>query len=1202
MVMIQETKISTFNPAVCSKIWPADVFSFAQSESSGRSGGLLTIWDSAKFRVSTSILKKNYVSVTGSWVSSNSPCTFINVYGPSSTADKKELWVELSSLLQSLDHAICIGGDFNAVLDPSERRFSSSVSHSLEMDDFRTFVSSNGLIDTPLSNRNFTWHSPDSTKTSRLDRFLFNPMMASLLGNCSQFAIQRSISDHCAVVLKRASGNWGPAPFRAINAWTSHHDFLNTVKDLWSSCSVSGWKGFVVKEKIKALRKGLQEWNNASFGDINSKISDVLSSIQSSDLKAEAQFLSEDEIKLKKDDFIVLWSLLKQRERVECQKARVKRIKYGDCNSKYFHNKMKFRQRKNFIPGLQSDGSWIDEPSSVKELIKNHFMERFAESIPDRPSFHNLKFKTITEVQNQILTEIFTLEEIRAAVKECGSDKAPGPDGFSFEIIKHIWEIVEEDIVNFIMEFHHNSRLVKGLNASFIVLVPKVSSPTTLEDYRPISLIGCLYKILSKLLANRLHRVIGSVVSSTQSAFLAGRQILDGVLILNETIHDLKSNNRSGFFLKADFSKAFDCVSWSYLEKVQKAMGFCQRWRSWIQCCLSSSSISVLVNGSSTDNFSTSRGLRQGDPLSPFLFLLVAEGFNALMEAAIVHKLFVGVRIGTGNFRISHLQYADDTVILGENTWQNIRAAKFLLKWYELISGLSINFKKSKLFHVNCTTSWISSAASHLNCKVDKLPTSYLGLPVGASPRNYSFWKPVILRVEKKLCAWKSRLLSVGARLTLVNSVLTSLPLFYCSLFKMPTVVVNKLNSLIRAFFWGQSGNVKKTKWISWEKICLHKSKGGLGIPNLKNRNLALLAKWWDRFCLASSDELWKRVLIEKYYTNSSHLSPLLEVTNSVSKYWKDILSIGDVQISQPQVSSFASCFKWNLGLGDKIRFWHDNWASELPLKFLFPRLFALTVNKDCSVAAMGSFLGHSQDSWRWNIATISSPRGRSHTELLELLSLLDSKSPSFSKDAFCWYITTSFSVNEFYGLLSPQGSILPSDVIDIIWLKFSPPRVKVFVWKIAHDVLPIKWNMLCRGIYPPDFDPMCPLCNSELENQNHLFLHCPCVTPIWSKIFKWWGLLMTVPASLINFLQQCQSVSSSPRINSLFKVVCICALWAIWYGRNNYVFNNGDWDPDNLFHFIQSRSYAWIRYSASETHFNPSDWFLFPIEVAELF
>lgn len=698
---------------------------------------------------------------------------------------------------------------------------------------------------------------------------------------------------------------------------------------------------------MKNLRKNLQVWNTNTYGNISSKIAAALESIQKVDLRAEIDELSEDEIRLRKEEFVILWDLLKHKERLDCQKSRSKHVRFGDCNSKYFQVMMKSRSRRNQIMGLHHSDSWVEEPEAVKAIIHDHFFERFQEQRHCRPRLSYMNFKKLSLVEKANLEIEFSIEEIRCAVSECGAEKAPGPDGFSFAIIKHIWDIIEEDVFDFIKEFHQNGKLVSGLNSTFIVLIPKVNNPTSLDEYRPISLIGYLYKILAKTLSIRLRKVLNSVIGNSQTAFLAGRQILDGVLILNEVIHDLKSKKKSGFILKADFSKAFDCLSWSFLDNTLAAMGFGSKWRNWISSCLSSSSISILVNGSPTQAFKPSRGLKQGDPLSPFLFIIAAEAFNVLMQSAMNAGLFKGIQIGCGNLTLSHLQYADDTIIMGAPTIQNINAAKFILRWYEFLSGLSINFKKSKLYTINCSSSWSNTAALSLNCRLDKFPSTYLGLPIGGSPTKYNFWKPVIEKFEKKLCAWKCRLLSAGARVTLVNSILSSLPLYFCSLFKLPVCVAKKLNSLMRSFFWGQSSNSRKTYWTSWDKICSDKDVGGLGIPNIKNKNIALLLKWWSRFS-SENDSLWKKVLVAKYYNGFPCLSPLCTESNSMSRVWSDILSVGSIATNSNRLLS--SCFNWSIGSGLNTRFWLDEWLTSPSLKYTFPRLFCIAANQNALV------------------------------------------------------------------------------------------------------------------------------------------------------------------------------------------------------------------------------------------------------------
>ncbi|MCH95604.1 cysteine-rich receptor-like protein kinase, partial [Trifolium medium] len=260
----------------------------------------------------------------------------------------------------------------------------------------------------------------------------------------------------------------------------------------------------------------------------------------------------------------------------------------------------------------------------------------------ERPGVENLQFLTLTPVEVGSLTKPFSVEEVKATVWDCDSYKSPGPDGINFGFIKGFWPEMQTDIMRFIAEFHRNGKLSKGLNSTFIALIPKVDSPQRLNDFRPISLVGSLYKILAKVLANKLRLVISSVISESQTAFVKDRQILDGILIANEVVDEARKTNKELMLFKVDFEKAYDSVDWGYLDAVMGRMSFPVLWRKWIKECVCTATASVLVNGSPTDEFPLERGLRQGDPLSPFLFLLAAEGLNVLMQAMFENHLFSG--------------------------------------------------------------------------------------------------------------------------------------------------------------------------------------------------------------------------------------------------------------------------------------------------------------------------------------------------------------------------------------------------------------------------------------------------------------------------------------------------------------------------------------------------------------------------------
>ncbi|GJU10686.1 RNA-directed DNA polymerase, eukaryota [Tanacetum coccineum] len=238
--------------------------------------------------------------------------------------------------------------------------------------------------------------------------------------------------------------------------------------------------------------------------------------------------------------------------------------------------------------------------------------------------------------------------------------------------------------------FFANGCFPRGCNSSFIALILKIQDAKFVKDFRPISLIGSTYKIISKILANRLCLVLPDLISDVQSAFVANRQILDGPFILNELMSWCKHTKFKGMIFKVDFEKAFDSVKWDYLDETLKSFGFGLKWRNWISGCLNNAKGSVLVNGNPTKEFQFFKGLKQGDPLSPFLFILIMETLHLSFKRIINAGLYRGISIN-GSLMLSHLFYADDVVFVSEWKDSNIHILLNVLKCFFLASGLKIN-------------------------------------------------------------------------------------------------------------------------------------------------------------------------------------------------------------------------------------------------------------------------------------------------------------------------------------------------------------------------------------------------------------------------------------------------------------------------------------------------------------------------------
>ncbi|PRQ44942.1 putative RNA-directed DNA polymerase [Rosa chinensis] len=273
-------------------------------------------------------------------------------------------------------------------------------------------------------------------------------------------------------------------------------------------------------------------------------------------------------------------------------------------------------------------------------------------------------------------------------------------------------------------EFHTDGVVNKVTNETYICLIPKKANSLKVGDYRPISLITSLYKIIAKLLAWRLREVLSDTISGVQGAFIRGRQILDAVLVANEVVDETRKKKKEGLVFKIDF---------------EKAKGFGDRWRKWIGGCLRSANFSILINGRPRGKFDASRGLRQGDPLSPFLFTLVVYVLDRLMERARDCRLIEGLVVGREEVEITHLQFADDTIFFLKDDDQNWNNLNMVLESFCLFSGLKINKSKCSVVGINTEAGRLERMADEQGCEIGVWPMKYLGLPLGGNPSKPHF-------------------------------------------------------------------------------------------------------------------------------------------------------------------------------------------------------------------------------------------------------------------------------------------------------------------------------------------------------------------------------------------------------------------------------------------------------------------------------
>jgi hypothetical protein len=794
IVCLQETKLKMVSNQLVQSLWRCPYKEWCHVDSCGASGGILLMWDRRLVSKIGDCLGNYVVACSFRNVEDGFLWAFAGVYGPNSNGLRRFLWEELAGLLSIWAMPWCIGGDFNATIFLRER--SGGAGFRRAASEFADFIMDHGLMDLPLGGGVSTWSN--SLSWSRLDRFLVSPDWEMGYPGLVQRKLLRVCSDHAPIMLTRGDLHYGKRSFKFENMWLKEEGFVDKVRDWWGSFSFDGTPSFVLAKKLQALKGKIKEWNSEVFGDVGARNKAWAEEVQLLDSIEESRGLSDEEKERRSRLVSDLEGSLLQEEICWRQKSRIRWLKEGDKCTKFFHQVANANRRSNTIDSLHVNGTPISDPDAIKSHIVNFYESLFSEPSSWRPRVDNLEFEALSVDEATRLEDPFEEREVREVIFGMDRDKAPGPDGFSLAFFQDCWEVVKGDFMAVFADFHAYGKFVKSINSTFISLIPKFHGAKEIKDYRPISLVGGVYKIIAKVLANRMRSVMDKIISKPQNAFVKGRQILDSVLIANECLDCRLKSGDLGVLCKLDMEKAFDHVNWNFLLYLLRRCGFGEKWCMWIKQCISTARFSVLINGAPCGYFGSSRGVRQGDPLSPFLFDLVIEAFSRMIGAIISRGLITGFSVGTSEHTrvvVSHLLFADDTLVFCGADERQINHIGALLVCFEAVSGLKINLPKSALIPVGSVVD-IDHLAELLGCGTSLLPLKYLGLQLGASFKHKAMWTELVDLMSRRLAPWKRSYLSKGGRIALIKSTLSNLPTYMMSLFPIPALVAKQIEKI----------------------------------------------------------------------------------------------------------------------------------------------------------------------------------------------------------------------------------------------------------------------------------------------------------------------------------------------------------------------------------------------------------------------
>lgn len=415
----------------------------------------------------------------------------------------------------------------------------------------------------------------------------------------------------------------------------------------------------------------------------------------------------------------------------------------------------------------------------------------------------------------EVLTAEFTDLEALQVVRAMNKGSAPGPDGFGPNPVK-------TQVIEFLRSFHQNAVELERINRSYMALLPKKPSAVKVTDFRPICLQNCSVKIAVKLLTSRFRSQISELIDPDQTGFLKGRTIAENFVYAAELVQVCYKRKVPTLVLKLDFAKAFDTVNWSSLMAVMRVRGFSDTWCKWIERVLTSSLTAVLVNGCPGQWFNCRRGLRQGDPMSPYLFLLVADLLQTLI------KTDGQVRHPLGNSSCIVLQYANDTLILLRGELRDVERLKMLLDQFSAATGLNINFDKSTAVRMNITNDVLPDCLHVLGCRQQGFPQTYLGLPLSCSKLKLSELDPYIAKTDRYLAGWQASVLNLMGRTVLISAVLDGQLSYIMSVVPLPPGAITKFDKRCRGgLLWTCDNNANGGNYlVAWVTVRLSRTRG----------------------------------------------------------------------------------------------------------------------------------------------------------------------------------------------------------------------------------------------------------------------------------------------------------------------------------------------------------------------------------------
>ncbi|XP_071718721.1 uncharacterized protein [Rutidosis leptorrhynchoides] len=737
---------------------------------------------------------------------------------------------------------------------------------TIVMREFNECVEELHMEDVNYFGLHYTWNQRPREGTGvmkKIDRVMANEEFFNQYNDAFVIFQPYRISDHAPTVLKFDQRRvHNPKPFKISNYVLDNDQFKNIVSEGWSK-EVMGHMMFRVVKRLRGLKSPIRKlmW---SKGNIHTRVIELRNQLDEVQIQLD-RFPQNLDIRNQERDMLMKFNeACLEEESFLKQKAKVEWLRAGDSNTSYFHRMVKGHTNRNHIHSVLNNNNMLVEGDKVPDIFVNHYKEFLGSSCN---CYHiknpeDLFHAKINQVKARNMIRPVTNLEVKDAIFGIGNDKSPGPDGYSAVFFKHAWGIIGDDVCTAVKYFFNNCQLLKELNHTIVALIPKVAQP---------------------------------------------------------------SNGQAQMRFKIDIQKAYDTVNWRFLKDILHHFGFHKVMIKWIMACVTTMSFSISINGNLHGYFRGKRGLRQGDPLSPYLFTLVMEVLTLMLTRNISNSATFRFHPKCDQQKIVNLCFADDLFLFSYASTGSVKILADSLEEFKNCSGLVPSIAKSSGFFAHVSDQLKGHLMAIMDFEEGKLPIRYLGVPLVSSRLQYRDCKILVEKVQRRISDWKNKTLSFAGRMQLINSVLALMHIYWASVFLLPDAIMRDIEKLLRGFLWCH-GEMKRGKSkVKWSTVCLPKAEGGLGIRSLKMWNVALMTSHiWRLF--SNKNSLWVKWIHS--YRLKSHSFWDVKIVATESYGWKKLLRIRNV-VRPYLVHEIEN--------GSSANVWSDYWCELGQLSAIVP-------------------------------------------------------------------------------------------------------------------------------------------------------------------------------------------------------------------------------------------------------------------------